>query len=442
MPQTAAILPPSAPLTKSDLIAYFASGEKAEKDFRIGVEFERFSFDVETKKPIPYKGAPKSILSFFEILMAEYGWQPVLENDVIIALQKGEQAITLEPGGQVELSGAPLPTLHDNCTQVRAHVAEAREIGARMGIDFMAVGFHPQWTRADMPWMPKQRYGIMRAYMPKVGELGIDMMQRTATVQVNLDFSSEADMVKKFRVSLALQPIAGAMFANSPTVEGKPSGYLSYRNRIWLDTDAARTGNLPFVFDAGMGYERYADYLLDVPMYFVKRGDTYIDASGQSFRDFMKGKLPALPGEFPVIDDWISHATCVFPDVRLKKWLEMRGADAGEWGSLCALPALWTGILYDKAACDAAADLVKDWTADERLYLKTETPKTALHTKFRSRTLADIAREVFAIAESGLKRRARLNADGKDETLFLEPLRPVIENGKAPAELTGLKGCI
>jgi glutamate--cysteine ligase len=298
----------------------------------------------------------------------------------------------------------------------------------------IGIGFHPTAKREDINWMPKGRYKLMGDYMPKVGSLGLDMMLRTSTVQVNLDFESEADMVKKFRVSLALQPISTAMFADSAFVEGKPSGYLSYRSHVWEDTDNDRCGILPFVFEDGMGFERYADYMLDVPMYFVYRDGRYIDATGQSFRDFLEGGLPALPGETPTDSDWSDHLTTVFPEVRLKQFLEMRGTDGGPWRRLCALPALWTGLLYDSGALDAAWDLVKDWTPEEHAYLRAEVPKQALKTPFRNRTVGDIATETLEISSAGLRRRNRLDSTGADETGFLGALYEIVESGLCPAE--------
>jgi glutamate--cysteine ligase len=296
------------------------------------------------------------------------------------------------------------------------------------------MGFQPKWRREDMPWMPKGRYGIMRAYMPKRGNLGLDMMTRTCTVQVNLDFANEADMVRKFRVSLALQPIATALFADSPFTEGKPNGFLSFRSQVWSDTDPDRTGMLGFVFDESFSFERYVDYLLDVPMYFVYRDGKYIDASGQSFRDFLAGKLPAYPGQQPTMKDWADHMTTAFPEVRLKRYLEMRGADGGPWNRLCALPAFWVGLLYDDTALDAAWDLVRDFSLEEREALRRDVPRTALKTRFRNGTVRDLALRSLEIAAHGLKRRARLNKRGIDEAMFLEPLIEFAQANQTPAE--------
>ena len=359
----------------------------------------------------------------------------MLENGQPIALTKQGCNISLEPGGQFELSGAPLETLHQTCCEAHTHLDEVKKIAEPLGIGMLGMGFQPKWRREDIPWMPKGRYAIMGGYMPKVGKLGLDMMLRTCTVQVNLDFASEADMVRKFRVSLALQPIATALFANSPFIEGRPAGYLSYRSHIWTDTDPDRSGMLPFVFEPGMGFERYVDYVLDVPMYFVYRDGRYIDASGQSFRDFMAGRLPALPGERPTLSDWGDHLTTAFPEVRLKRFLEMRGADAGSWRSLCGLPALWTGLLYDDAALDAAAELVRDWTAEEHADLRAEVPRTALaHAVPRRHASRDVAREVVAIAKAGLEapRPDRLGRPGRDP--LPDRLEQIAADGRTPAE--------
>jgi glutamate--cysteine ligase len=340
----------------------------------------------------------------------------------------------LEPGGQFELSGAPLETVHQTCDEVHEHLRQVREVCDDLGLGMIGLGFDPKWRREDIPFMPKARYRIMREYMPKKGRLGLDMMLRTCTVQTNHDYQSEADMVKKFRVGLALQPVAVALFANSPFVEGQPSGLLSYRSYIWTDTDPDRCGTLPFVFEPGFGFERYVDYMLDVPMYFVYRDGKYIDASGQSFRDFMAGNLPAMPGEIPRIGDWADHLTTAFPEVRLKTFLEMRGADGGPWRRLCALPAFWVGILYDSSALDATYDLIKDWTTQEREAMRSNVPRLGLATPLRSRTLRDIALEVLEISREGLHRRARRNTAGEDETHFIDPLFAIAGSGRTPAE--------
>ena len=424
---------PETPITsKAQLVEYLATGARPESEWRIGTEHEKFAYSTEDFRPLAYDGEAGIRRLLTEL--QRFGWQPVTEGNNIIALTQDSQSITLEPGGQFELSGAPLETIHQTCIEVGTHLKQVREIGSELGFAMMGLGFNPKWRREDIPVMPKGRYGIMRAYMPKKGKLGLDMMLRTCTVQVNLDFASEADMVKKFRVGLALQPLATALFANSPFTEGKPNGYLSYRSQIWTDTDPDRTGMLGFVFEDGMGFERYVDHALDVPMYFVYRDGKYIDASGQSFRDFMDGKLPAYPGQIPTLRDWADHITTLFPEVRLKRYLEMRGADGGPWSRLCALPALWVGLLYDKSALDAAWDLCRDWTMEERERLRADVPKFGLSTSLRGRPLNYYADQMVKIAMAGLKARSRLSPAGEDESHFLEPLVRIVEAGETPAE--------
>ena len=417
---------------KAQLVEYLESGCKPADAWRIGTEHEKFCYSLDDFRPLPY-GGERGIRALLEGLQ-RFGWAPIMEGENVIALSKNGAGVSLEPGGQFELSGAPLKTIHETCSEVHTHLDQIRQVAGPLNVAAMGLGFQPKWSRADTPWMPKGRYKIMRDYMPKKGSLGLDMMLRTCTVQVNLDFASEADMVKKFRTSLALQPVATALFANSPFTEGRPNGFLSYRSHIWTDTDPDRCGILPFVFEDGMGFERYVDHVLDVPMYFVYRDGKYIDASGQSFRDFMQGKLPALPGEKPGIGDWADHLSTLFPEVRMKKFLEMRGADGGPWKSLCALPAFWVGLLYDPSALDAAWDLVKDWTLEEHQYLRDEVPKQALHTPFRGRTLNAIANQAVEIAAAGLKARNRLDGQGDNESHFLSLLRSRVEREKCPAE--------
>jgi len=428
--------PPSAqgsPITdRRELVEYLASGSKTKDHWRIGTEHEKFAFRLSDGRPPTFDG-PGGIEEALRGFQA-YGWLPVHEDGKLIALQQGMASITLEPGGQVELSGAPLVSIHNTCSEVNAHLRQAREIGDRLGVGMMGLGFQPKWTRDEIPWMPKGRYEIMRRHMPRRGSLGLDMMLRTCTVQVNLDFADEADMVKKLRVGLALQPIATALFANSPFTEGKPNGFQSYRAHIWTDTDPDRTGDLPFAFEDGFGFERYVEYLLDVPMYFVYRDGRYIDTAGRSFRDFLAGRLEELPGETPRITDWADHSTTAFPDVRLKKYLEMRGADGGPWRSLCALPALWTGLLYDQTALDAAWDLVKDWTGEERAELRRVVPKLGIHAPFRGGRVLDTAARVVEIASAGLAARRVGGACGDDETGFLDTLRRVVDSGLSPAD--------
>jgi glutamate--cysteine ligase len=424
--------------SRDDLVRWIAAGEKPKPQWRIGTEHEKFVFQTGTLAPVPYAG-PSGIQALMEEMIRRYGWIAIRENGNVIALKRpdGEKggAISLEPGGQFELSGAAVETLHETADETQTHLVEVLDVGEDLQIGFLGVGFSPKWRLEDVPTMPKQRYQVMTRYMPMVGSRGLDMMYRTATVQVNLDFSSEADMVKKLRVSLALQPIATALFASSPFTEGKPNGFQSMRSEVWRDTDKRRTGMLPFAFESGMGYERYADYALDVPMYFVYRRGKYIDVAGSSFRDFMAGKLKGLEGEHPTIDDWADHLTTLFPEVRLKRFLEMRGADGGRWNSITALPAFWTGLLYDDAALDQAWQLVKDWTPPEREALRNAVPKTALKTPFRSTTVGEIARQVLHISRIGLKNRKRINAKNQDETLYLAPLDVIAGNGRTVSDL-------
>ncbi len=410
-----------------------AAGEKPPERWRIGTEHEKFVY-CTSDRHAPSYDEPDGIHDLL-MAMTDYGWEPVIEGGKVIALSGEDGAISLEPAGQLELSGAPLENLHQTCAETGRHLDQVKAIGARTGKGFLGLGMWPDKTREDLPIMPKGRYAIMLRHMPRVGTMGLDMMLRTCTIQVNLDYSSEADMVKKFRVGLALQPLATALFANSPFTEGKPNGMLSYRSHIWSDTDPARTGMLPFVFDEGFGYERYVEYMLDVPMYFVFRDGKYIDAAGQSFRDFLAGKLPALPGERPTISDWTDHLSTAFPEVRLKSFLEMRGADGGPWNRICALPALWVGLLYDQTALDAAWDLVKDWDMEGREALRDAVPKLALDAPLPGGgKLKDIAGEVLEIARSGLAARARLNASGDNETGFLDPLHEIVASGRVPAQ--------
>lgn len=419
--------------SRDQLVRYLEAGSKPRTEWRIGTEHEKFAFEVDTLRPLDFDGE-RGIEKVLQGL-TRFGWQPTEEDGRVIGLKLGKGSVTLEPGGQVELSGEPLDSLHDTCREVNEHLKEVKEVADPLDVAFLGVGFQPKWALADIPRMPKKRYGIMTEYMPTRGGHALEMMYRTATVQANLDFGSEADMVQKFRVGLALQPIATALFANSPFTEGRPNGYLSYRSQVWMDTDPDRCGDLPFVFESGMGFERYVDYALDVPMLLVLRNGEAVDAAGQSFRDFMAGRLPALPGEYPTLDDWETHLTTLFPEVRLKHFLEMRGADGGPWGRLCALPALWKGLLYDTAAQDAAWDIAKDWTAEQRWRLRAEVPEKALNAEIGGRTVREIAREVLKIAEDGLRRIDRRNAANQDERVFLADLFEVVDQGRTPAEL-------
>ncbi len=416
-----------------ELLIPMQKGEKPRDRWRIGTEHEKFVF-CTTDHHAPSYDEPGGIRDLL-LGLTEFGWEPVIEGGNVIAMSGRDGTVSLEPAGQLELSGAPLDNLHQTCAETGRHLHQVKEIGARIGKGFLGLGMWPDKRREDLPIMPKGRYGIMLRHMPRVGTMGLDMMLRTCTIQVNLDYASESDMVQKFRVGLALQPLATALFANSPFTEGKPNGFLSYRSHIWSDTDPARTGMLPFVFEEGFGYQRYVDYMLDVPMYFVFRDGKYIDAAGQSFRDFLEGRLPALPGEKPTLSDWNDHLSTAFPEVRLKSFLEMRGADGGPWSRICALPAFWVGLLYDQVALDAAWDLVKDWSMDERQALRDNVPKMGLDAPLgQGRTLRDIADAVLDISASGLAARNRLGSSGDNEVGFLNPLREIVATGKVPAE--------
>jgi glutamate--cysteine ligase len=420
---------------RDELVAWIAEGVKPKSQFRIGTEHEKFAFTRESLRPVPYEGR-RGIRALLEGMEHLLGWQPIMDGPNVIGLSDvtGGGAISLEPGGQFELSGAQLENVHQTARELMAHLAQVREVAEPLHIGFLGIGMTPNWARADMPKMPKGRYKIMTAYMPKVGALGLDMMYRTCTVQTNLDFCSEADMVKKLRVSIALQPAATAMFANSPFTEGRPNGFLSFRAEIWRHTDNDRTGMLPWVFESGMGFERWVDYALDVPMYFVKHDDEYIDVAGQSFRDLMAGKLPAMPGARATISDWSNHLSTIFPEVRLKRYLEMRGADSGSRRNLLALPALWAGILYDDLSLDAAWDLVKSWSAEDRQQLRDEVPKLGLSAKVRGRTVFEIATMMLAWSRAGLVRRKQLDAGGHDETHYLEILEDRLSRDTTPAQ--------
>jgi glutamate--cysteine ligase len=418
---------------REQLIAPMAAGEKPRDAWRIGTEHEKLVYDTADHHAPSYDepGGVRELL----LAMQDFGWKPVEEGGKVIAMSGPDGAISLEPAGQLELSGAPLENLHQTCAETGRHLDQVKAIGARTGKGFLGLGMWPDKRRDALPVMPKGRYAIMLRHMPRVGSLGLDMMLRTCTIQTNLDYASEADMAQKFRVSLALQPLATALFANSPFTEGRPNGFLSYRSHIWSDTDPARTGMLPFVFEDGFGYERYADYMLDVPMYFVFREGRYIDAAGQSFRDFLAGKLPTLPGEKPRLSDWTDHLSTAFPEVRLKSFLEMRGADGGPWNRICALPALWVGLLYDQGALDAAWDLVKHWDMAGREALRAAVPRLGLDAPLPGGgTLRDIAAEVLAIARLGLTARGKLNSSGDSEAGFLAPLDEIVASGIVPAQ--------
>jgi glutamate--cysteine ligase len=424
------------PIEHHDQLAqYLADGCKPKEDWRIGTEHEKFGYCKDTLKPLPYEG-DRSILAMLEALRDRHHWAEVRENGMLIGLVKDGANISLEPGGQLELSGAPLETIHQTCDEVNTHLREVKDIADEIGVGFIGLGAAPIWMHDDMPLMPKGRYTLMNDYMQSVGTTGTTMMRRTCTVQVNLDFSSEPDMIQKMRVAIALQPVATALFANSPFFEGKVNGHKSWRSRVWRHMDPARTGMVPFVFDEGFGFEAYVQYALDVPMYFVYRDGKYINALGQSFRDFLAGKLPALPGETPTLSDWADHLTTAFPEARLKKFIEMRGADGGPWRRLCALPALFVGLMYDQTALDAAWDLAKGWDTETREALRVAASVDGLQAQVGDIKMLDVAKEVLDIARGGLKARARPGLGGmvQDERHFLHALEDSVETGKTPAD--------
>jgi len=417
------------------MVEYLASGCKPKSDWRIGTEHEKFGYCKDTLTPLPYRGE-RSILAVLEGLRDRFGWTAIEENGNLIGLEKDGANVSLEPGGQLELSGATLSNIHETCDEVNAHLKEVKSIADELNVGFIGLGAAPTWSHDDMPMMPKGRYKLMTDYMDRVGTMGKYMMYRTSTVQVNLDFSSEPDMVQKMRVALALQPVAVALFANSPFFDGKVNGHKSWRSRVWRDLDADRTGMLPFVFEDGFGFEAWVDYALDVPMYFVYRDGKYINALGQSFRDFLKGELPALPGETPTLSDWADHLTTIFPEARIKKFIEMRGADGGQWRRLCALPAFWVGICYDQSALDAAWDLAKKWDAETREAWRVAASVSGFDAVVNGQKMLDLAKELVSISDYGLKQRAIKGAQGliPDETHFLDALKDSLETGKTPAD--------
>lgn len=421
--------------SRADLIEAMERGSKPVEQWRIGTEHEKHVFHTNPLRPVAYEGE-QGIRALLEGVQRETGWVPFYDGENPIGLRNNEVAggISLEPGGQFELSGAPMEDLHGTANELAEHMRVAKKVAAPLDIHFLGLGVTPLWSVDEIKSMPKSRYAIMTKYMGETGTLGTSMMYRSCTVQTNLDFSSEADMVKKLRVSVALQPIATALFANSPFVDGHDSGFLSFRSEIWRNTDNNRTGMLPFAFEDGFGFEQYADYALDVPMYFVIRDGKYVNVAGESFRAFLDGRLPQLPGEKPTIKDWEDHLSTLFPEVRLKQFLEMRGADMGDEAHVVALSAFWTGLLYDDISLEAAWELVKDWTDEQREYLRREVPRLGLDTPFDRSNIFDVAAQAVGIAEAGLVRRNRLDGQGRDESIYMKPLEETVRSGKAPAE--------
>lgn len=423
-PSAVAAEPAVQQLTKTDLVQYMRSGCRPKEQWRFGTEHEKLGYNLSDHKRIDYN----SIKALLEGLCSRFGWEPIMEGQYIIGAILDGQSVTIEPGGQFELSGAPVDTLHKTCAEVNSHLYQVKTMAKELDIAFLTAGFDPKWAVKDVPIMPKNRYRIMREYMPKVGSMGHDMMFRSTTIQVNVDFESEQDMVEKARIGLALQPVATALFANSPFRDGKPTGYLSWRSHVWTDVDNERCGTLPFVFDDDFGFDRYVEYALDVPMYFVYREGQYLDATGASFRAFMEGKLEQFPGEKPSLKDWENHLSTIFPEIRLKKFIEMRGADGGPWKIICALSALWVGLLYDSESQAAALDLIKDWTRQDHDHLREQVPKTALKTPFKEGTVQDLAKKMLQMSRDGLARR------GKQEESFLDPLQEIADSGITNAE--------
>ncbi len=421
-------------LSIDDLAAWFAAGAKPRKDFRIGTEHEKIGFRRADLRPLPYEGEEASIRSVLEALAQATDGKLVKEDGKPIGLLAEGAAVTLEPGGQLELSGAPVADVHATCREVQRHLALLAEIGKRLGVGFLTLGYQPLWRREEIPWMPKARYRIMRDWMPKVGTRGLDMMLRTAGTQVNLDFADEEDMRRKVRVAACLQPIATALFAASPFEEGRPSGFLSTRAFVWLATDPARTGLPACFWKEDFGFRDWAEYVLDVPMYFVAREGRLIPCPGASFRDFLAGRLSVLPGERPTLADWELHVSTVFTDVRIKRFLELRGADAGPWDWICSLPALWKGLLYDDLVLERALGWVADWRHEEVVQLRREVPKKALSARFRGVPLRRLAEKMLALAEEGLLRQGATNARGEDERIYLRPLWAVVREGRTQAE--------
>lgn len=431
---SAGLSDPTPVESRADLARWIEDGCKPADQWRIGTEHEKFGFRLSDGAPLPYEDEGPSVRKVLEGMAAEFGWEPMLENDKPVGLRRNGASIALEPGGQFELSGAPLEHLHQTCAETGRHLEEVQAVAEKIGAGFFGLGSAPAWALEDMPRVPKARYQIMSRYMPKVGRLGREMMFRTCTIQVNLDFSSEVDMVKKLRAAIALQPLATALFANSPLLDGRDTGWLSYRAHIWSDTDPDRTGMLPFVFEDGFGIERYVDWAVDAPMYFLRRDGQFLDVAGQPFSRLLEGRVEGHEDLRPTLGDWEDHLSTLFPEARIKRFLETRGADGGPWARICALPAFWVGLMYDADALDAAWELVKDWTPEERESLRLTAPKLGLRAPIRGRSLQDIGREVMPIIRAGLNRRGRVNGHAESEVIFLQELEEIVSSGVTPAE--------
>ena len=419
-----------------DVEDYLRSGCTERSKWGIGTEHEKFAFHKDTLRPIPYEANESNDASIANFLrgMCTQDSEPHIEGGHLIGCSSRRGAISLEPGGQIEFASSVVETLHRACADMHEHLYLAKRTAEQLNMGLLGVGFLPLWHKDDVPWMPKRRYEIMREHMLQKGTLGIDMMKRTCTVQVNLDFDSEDMMVQCMRVGLALQPIVVALFANSPISEGKLNGFLSYRSHVWTDTDPERCGILPFVFDEGFGFKRYVDYILDVPMYFIRRDGTYHDVRGRSFRDFMAGRLVGFESWRPTLEDLKDHMSTIFTEVRLKTFVEMRGADGGNLQRLCALSAFWVGLLYDDAIRETCCQWIKDWSPETHQMLRTVIPKRGLSVRVGSQTIAELAHDILLLAEQGLKNRQRYNQKGQDESIFLQPLFEQVKKGTTPAE--------
>ena len=416
-------------LNKNLLVKIFSEGCKEKIKWKIGTEHEKFGFKKKSLEPINFQ----DIQQIFLKLSNKYNWEKVFEDSNLIALKKNNASITLEPGGQIELSGAPMKNLFETCKEVNQHQSELDDICKSMEIDFLGMGLLPKWKLNKIKLMPKKRYKIMSEYMPQVGSKGLDMMFRTATIQANYDFSSESDMVKKMRVSQSLQPIIIALYANSPFVDGKITNYKSFRSFIWTKTDKKRCGILPFIYDNSFSFERYVDYLLDIPMYFIIRDNEYINMTKYTFRNFLEKKV--LKKIEPNLEDWKIHLTTVFPEVRLKTFIELRGADGGPWSRVCALPAFWTGILYDKKNLNEIWTKISHWDYSGIVNFYENVRRDGLNTFTPDgEKLSDFTKTILNQSGEGLVRR-NIKTDRGNESIFLEPLKKILESGKSPAEM-------
>lgn len=422
--------------SKDQLIDFIKSGEKNPANFKIGTEHEKFVFNLSNNRPVKYDGEKgiKDLLTSLE----EFGWKTIKEGNNIIALSRsgalGGGSITLEPAGQFELSGAMLETVHETIKEIIDHKSQISLVGKKLDLGFLSLGFAPNWKREEMPVMPKERYQVMKRYMPTKGNHGLDMMFRSCTSQVNLDYSSEEDMIKKFRISLLAQPIVTALFANSPFKDGKLNNYKSYRSEVWKDTDPDRTGILPFVFKDNMGYESYVNYALEVPMYFIYRDGNYIDLAGSSFKDFIEGKLDKVSNYSATIEDWELHLTTIFPEVRLKTYLEMRGADAGGIAQICSLSAFWTGLLYNNDSLNKAGELFNDIDVAELAKVRNLVPKEGLNCAVGKYNVYNLASELIELSLQGLKSRNKLDIEGNDETKYLNPIIRIMKDKENSAD--------